>query len=113
MEGEAQEEREAQERQRMHHRSGSLSRSSSATALSSRDGTGLDVIAEERLSREFHLHPNETIGYADGGEDRYWGVEREGERRSRRARGLEKHARSESTDSVLEQYLDLRLSNNP
>ncbi|KAJ3563232.1 hypothetical protein NPX13_g8273 [Xylaria arbuscula] len=109
IEGEAQEEREAQ---RMHHRSGSLSRSSSATALSSRDGVGLDVIAEERLSREFHLRPNETIGYADGGEDKYWGVGREGERRPRQARGLEKHGRSESTDSVLEQYLDLRLSND-
>ncbi|KAK5636060.1 hypothetical protein RRF57_011772 [Xylaria bambusicola] len=107
MEGEAQEEREAQERHRMHHRSGSLSRSSSSTALSSRDGVALDVIAEERLSREFHLRPNETVGYADGGEDRYWRVGPEAEQRPRKARG-----RSESTDSVLEQYLDLRMSNN-
>ncbi|KAI0517542.1 hypothetical protein F5B22DRAFT_603334 [Xylaria bambusicola] len=112
MEGEAQEERETQERSRMHHRSGSLSRSSSSTALSSRDGAALDVIAEERLSREFHLRPNETIGYADGGEDKYWSVGPEAEQRSRRARRSDKHGRSESTDSVLEQYLDLRMSNN-
>ncbi|KAI0490310.1 hypothetical protein F4859DRAFT_5052 [Xylaria cf. heliscus] len=112
MEGEAQEERENQERQRMHHRSGSQSRSSTATTLSG--GAGLDVIAEERLSREFHFHSTgESHGYRDGADDKFWRSEHEGRDQRMRGRpGSEKHSRNESTDSVLGQYLDLRLSHN-
>ncbi|KAH8167557.1 hypothetical protein CIB48_g677 [Xylaria polymorpha] len=114
MQGEAQEERENQERQRMHHLSGSQSRSSTATTLSGRDGVGLDVIAEERLSREFHLHATgDSHSYKDGAEDKFWRTEHESRDRGLRNRPrLEKHSRNESTDSVLGQYLDLRLSHN-
>ncbi|KAI0431900.1 hypothetical protein F5Y09DRAFT_174028 [Xylaria sp. FL1042] len=112
LEREAQEEKESQERQRMHHRSGSLSRSSTATSSTNRDGAGLDVIAEERLSREFHVLPAQTLSYTDGAE-KFWKVEHEsGDHRLRRPLRSEKHSRNESTDSVLEQYLDLRLSHN-
>ncbi|RWA14906.1 hypothetical protein EKO27_g160 [Xylaria grammica] len=111
MEREAQEERENQEKQSMHHRSGSLSRSSTATALSNRDGAGLDVIAEERLSREFHFRPTESLGYTDGIDDKFWKVEHEtADYRTRKRSGSDKHSRNESTDSVLEEYLGLRLS---
>ncbi|KAI0904952.1 hypothetical protein F4823DRAFT_612961 [Ustulina deusta] len=113
IEREAQEERETQERQRMHHRSGSLSRSSSATALSNRDGVGLDAIAEERLSREFHFRPTESLSYTGRVDEKFWKVEHETkDQRLRKLQGSEKHSRNESTDSVLEQYLDLRLSHN-
>ncbi|KAI0456693.1 hypothetical protein F5B21DRAFT_501992 [Xylaria acuta] len=114
IEGEAREERESQERQRMHHRSGSQSRSSTATTSSGRDGVGLDVIAEERLSREFHFHSTgESHSYRDGAEDKFWRTEHETrDQRLRYRPGSEKHSRNESTDSVLEQYLDLRLSHN-
>ncbi|KAI1747667.1 hypothetical protein F4782DRAFT_535214 [Xylaria castorea] len=114
IEGEAQEERESQERQRMHHRSGSQSRSSTATTLSGRDGVGLDVIAEEGLSREFHFRPTaESHSSRNGAEDKFWGTEHETrDQRLRNHSGSEKHSRNESTDSVLEQYLDLRLSHN-
>ncbi|KAI1424715.1 hypothetical protein F5Y12DRAFT_428581 [Xylaria sp. FL1777] len=110
---ERQEKRESQERQRMHHRSGSLSRSSSATASTSRDGGALDVIAEERLSREFHVRPTGSSGYASAADEKFWDGENEtGDQRRRKFVGLEKHSRNESTDSVLEQYLDLRLSHS-
>ncbi|KAF2970791.1 hypothetical protein GQX73_g2741 [Xylaria multiplex] len=113
MEREVQEEREAQERQHMHHRSASLSRSSTATASSNRDGAGLGVIAEERLSREFHFRPTESLGYTDGAEDKFWKVEHEtADPGLRKHSGFGKHSRNESTDSVLGQYLDLRLSHN-
>ncbi|KAI8949222.1 hypothetical protein F4801DRAFT_553855 [Xylaria longipes] len=114
IEGEAQEERETQERQRMHHRSGSQSRSSTATSSSGRDGVGLDVIAEERLSREFHLHQTaQSPSYGNGAEDKFWRTEHDTrDQRLRNHPGSEKHSRNESTDSVLGQYLDLRLSRN-
>ncbi|KAI1347438.1 hypothetical protein F5Y01DRAFT_244538 [Xylaria sp. FL0043] len=113
MEREAQEEKEGQERQRMHHRSGSLSRSSTATSSTNRDGAGLDVIAEERLSREFHVRPAETLSFTDGADEKFWKVQHEsGDHRLARLPRSEKHSRNESTDSVLEQYLDLRLSHN-
>ncbi|KAI0531960.1 hypothetical protein GGR58DRAFT_491844 [Xylaria digitata] len=113
MEREVQEEREAQEKQHMHHRSASLSRSSTATASSNCDGTGLGVIAEERLSREFHFRPTESLGYTDRAEDKFWKVEHETvDPRLRKHSGFGKHSRNESTDSVLGQYLDLRLSHN-
>ncbi|KAJ2988008.1 hypothetical protein NUW58_g4203 [Xylaria curta] len=115
MEGEAQEEREIQEK-RMHYRSGSQSRSSTTTTSSSgRDGVSLDSIAEERLSREFHFHhpTAENRGYRDAAEEKFWRVEQETRDRGLKPRpGLDKHLRTESTDSVLGQYLDLRLSHN-
>ncbi|KAI1147663.1 hypothetical protein F4825DRAFT_134169 [Nemania diffusa] len=111
MEGEAQEERESQERQRMHHRSTSQSRSSTATTSSGRDNAGLDVIAEERLSREFQFRSSATSrSYTDGSADKFWKPEHES--RERRRFGPENHARNESTDSVLGQYLDLRLNHS-
>ncbi|KAI1121705.1 hypothetical protein F5Y10DRAFT_255724 [Nemania abortiva] len=111
MEGEVQEERESLDRQRMLHRSNSQSRSSTGTTSSamSRPDVGLDVIAEERHSREFHFHSSaDGRDYADGAADRFWKSEHE--RRDRRRVGPENHARNESTDSVLGQYLDLRLN---
>ncbi|KAI0977593.1 hypothetical protein F4678DRAFT_19347 [Xylaria arbuscula] len=113
MEREAEEEKASQEKQRMHHRSGSLSRSSTTTVTSSRDGAGLDVIAEERLSREFHIRPNGSLSDVDRTDENFWKVNHgTGDQRPRRLHGSEKHSRNESTDSVLEQYLDLRLNNN-
>ncbi|KAI0205307.1 hypothetical protein F4808DRAFT_411253 [Astrocystis sublimbata] len=114
IEGEAQEERELQERQRMHHRSGSQSRASTATTLSGRDAVSLDVIAEERLSREFHLLSTvENQSDKNGTEDKFWKTENEvREQRLRNYHRPDKHSRNESTDSVLGQYLDLRLSDN-
>ncbi|KAI0117852.1 hypothetical protein GGR51DRAFT_269129 [Nemania sp. FL0031] len=112
MEGEAQEERENIDRQRMLHRSNSQSRSSTATTSSalSRPDAGLDVIAEERHSREFNFHSSaDSRGYADGDGERFW--KHEHDRRDRRRYGPENHVRNESTDSVLGQYLDLRLNN--
>ncbi|KAI0551144.1 hypothetical protein F4679DRAFT_540545 [Xylaria curta] len=114
IEGEAQEERENRERQRMHHRSGSQSRSSTATTSSSRDGIGLDVIAEESLSRELHFRPTaESHSSRNGAEDKFWRTEDDtrDQRQISHFRS-EKHSRNESTDSVLGQYLDLRLSHN-
>lgn len=114
MEGEAQEEKESQERQHMHHRSGSQSRSSTATNASGRDTVGLDVIAEERYSREFQFPPTtENRGNTDGAGDKLWKAEQETrEYRYRKRSGPENHARNESTDSVLGQYLSLRLNQN-
>ncbi|KAI1114285.1 hypothetical protein F5Y14DRAFT_189261 [Nemania sp. NC0429] len=122
MEGEAQEERDSQERQNMHHRSGSQSRSSTATNASGRDTVGLDVIAEERYSREFQFPTNATAttgaavesrSQADGAGDRFWRTEQESrDQRYRKRSGPESHARNESTDSVLGQYLSLRLNHN-
>ncbi|KAI0403987.1 hypothetical protein F4802DRAFT_269391 [Xylaria palmicola] len=111
MEGEVQEERESRERQHAHHRSGSQSRSSTGTTTSGRDGVGLDVIAEERLSREvfFHLAESST----DRTEDKFWKIERgTRDQLPGNQSGPEKHLRNESSDSVLGQYLDLRLSHN-
>lgn len=117
MEGEAQEEKESQERQerqQMHHRSGSQSRSSTATNASGRDTVGLDVIAEERYSREFQFPPTtESRSHTDGAGDKFWKAEQETrDHRYRKRSGPENHARNESTDSVLGQYLSLRLNNS-
>lgn len=117
MEGEAQEEKDSQERQLMHHRSGSQSRSSTATNASGRDTVGLDVIAEERFSREFQFPPTTTTtesrSHADGAGDKFWKAEQESkDQRYRKRSGPENHARNESTDSVLGQYLSLRLNHN-
>ncbi|GAP83934.1 hypothetical protein SAMD00023353_0603000 [Rosellinia necatrix] len=114
IEGEAQEERENQAKQRMHHRSGSQSRSSTITTSSGRDGAGLDVIAEERLSREFQFHTTaQSPSSTDEAEDTFWKADHGGRdsRPGRRSRP-EKHSRNQSTDSVLGQYLDLRRKHN-
>ncbi|KAI8626343.1 hypothetical protein F5Y19DRAFT_227159 [Xylariaceae sp. FL1651] len=122
MEGEAREEREreSQERQRMHHRSGSASRCSTATSSSGRDGIGLDVIAEERHSREIPFRPRkENFDYVENTDSQFWKTEPEANDRrlvmpiassSAKRPGLEQHSRTESESSVLEAYLDLRLS---
>jgi hypothetical protein len=120
MEGEAQEERDGQEKQRMHHRSGSASRSSTATSSSARDGIGLDVIAEERQSREYpsHLATN-SFGYTAEAENDYWKAQIDMSDQEPRAPiasfstkrlAPERHSRTESENSVLGTYLDLRLS---
>ncbi|KAI1171921.1 hypothetical protein F4777DRAFT_563872 [Nemania sp. FL0916] len=114
-------EKETQERQRTHHRSGSgagsqQSRSSTATnaSTSTRDGVGLDVITEERHSREVEIlqpramTPLGNARYSDG--EREIRGQGQGQRMKNQRPGLDSHARNESTDSVLEQYLDLRLS---
>ncbi|KAI3325106.1 hypothetical protein HD806DRAFT_492010, partial [Xylariaceae sp. AK1471] len=122
MDGETQEEKESQESQRMHHRSGSVSRSSTATSSSGRDAIGLDVIAEERQSREFPSHSaTESLDYAAEAENEFWKAQYyTGDQRpkvpiasfSTKRPGLEKHSRTESESSVLGAYLDLRLSHH-
>ncbi|KAI0157203.1 hypothetical protein GGR57DRAFT_461235 [Xylariaceae sp. FL1272] len=110
MRGEEEEERESQERRERRsaqHNSGMSSRASTATSASGRDGYSLDVIAEECQTR------NRESGVSEDQDIEFWKTSHDscGSKTSytstRRPRP-EMHARTESDNSVLGTYLDLR-----
>ncbi|KAI1339424.1 hypothetical protein F5Y15DRAFT_382494 [Xylariaceae sp. FL0016] len=90
-----------------------------AQTLPPTEAKGLDVIVEERNSRELRYQPRkESLGYqARAGDQELWknGRDHDSHRlmipiKSFKASRLDKHSRSESESSVLGAYLDIRMS---